>query len=600
MFSKNKYLIINILYKYIIFIKVAIIIVFFIFKSPCLQKIFYLCFVHFQDSLISKTKQEKNDKLYFLIHEHITSIYPPVDRLPAHPAPGLFSYASSASKRRTAPAHRRSDTRFARPAHRLPLPLRTKKGARNTTAQTKPEETAVAGRTIPGSRIPGRRLSGIQHRLSNGICKTSDSSGRPGEKSRHAGTSMYKEADELLNKIKRSSLPHYIIPYYYHLKRTLYGLLADYALEPEIRNDYNRHLNLYRDSILQSNPTNSFTYYVVKADELTAQHNYASALQILREALYRGQLNSHDRGIIYYGMAEVFAQTQQSDSTKIYYALSAQCDLKAAVREYVSLHRLAELLFNEGDIERAYNYIKCSVEDARACNARVRSLEFMPVFTIIEEVYQAQIQKQRELSITFTYITCAFCVILLITFVILFFQNHKLNSVKEKLNQTNQHLQTVNDSLTESNHVKEEYLSRYMDQCAVYIDKMDEYRRSLNKLASMGKMEELSKNLKSQNSINNERKMFYAEFDQSFLKLYPDFVEKFNKLLVPEARITPKPNALTPELRIYALVRLGTTDSTQIARFLCYSVTTIYNYRVKIRNSAICSRDDFEEQVKLL
>ena len=91
--------------------------------------------------------------------------------------------------------------------------------------------------------------------------------------------------------------------------------------------------------------------------------------------------------------------------------------------------------------------------------------------------------------------------------------------------------------------------------------------------------------------------MFYAEFDQSFLKLYPDFVEKFNELLVPEARITPKPNSLTPELRIYALVRLGTTDSNQIARFLCYSVSTIYNYRVKIRNSAIGSRDDFEERV---
>ena len=136
-----------------------------------------------------------------------------------------------------------------------------------------------------------------------------------------------------------------------------------------------------------------------------------------------------------------------------------------------------------------------------------------------------------------------------------------------------------------------------MDQCAVYIDKMDDYRRSLNKLASMGKVEELAKNLKSQNIINNERRMFYAEFDQSFLKLYPDFVEKFNELLVPEARITPKPNSLTPELRIYALVRLGTTDSVKIARFLCYSLSTIYNYRVKIRNSAIGSRDDFEERV---
>ena len=408
---------------------------------------------------------------------------------------------------------------------------------------------------------------------------------------------MYKEANELLEKMERKKLPHYIRPYYYHLKRTLYGLLADYSLQPDIRDSYTMQLNLYRDSILQVNSPSSFTYCVVKSDELTTRHDYAQALQILREELNQDDLNSHDRGIIYYCMAEIFAQTQQSDSTKIYYALSAQCDLKASVREYVSLHRLAELLFHEGDIERAYAYIKCSVEDAKACNARVRSLEFMPVFTIIEEVYQAQIQKQKALSITFTYITCAFCIILLITFVILFFQNHKLNSVKEKLNQTNKHLQTVNNSLTESNHVKEEYLSRYMDQCAVYIDKMDDYRRSLNKLASMGKVEELAKNLKSQNIINNERRMFYAEFDQSFLKLYPDFVEKFNELLVPEARITPKPNSLTPELRIYALVRLGTTDSVKIARFLCYSLSTIYNYRVKIRNSAIGSRDDFEERV---
>lgn len=408
---------------------------------------------------------------------------------------------------------------------------------------------------------------------------------------------MYKEANELLEKMERKKLPHYIRPYYYHLKRTLYGLLADYSLQPDIRDSYTMQLNLYRDSILQVNSPSSFTYCVVKSDELTARHDYAQALQILRERLAQDDLNSHDRGIIYYCMAEIFAQTQQSDSTKIYYALSAQCDLKASVKEYVSLHRLAEQLFHEGDIERAYAYIKCSVEDAEACNARVRSLEFMPVFTIIEEVYQAQIQKQKALSITFTYITCAFCVILLITFVILFFQNHKLNSVKEKLNQTNKHLQTVNNSLTESNHIKEEYLSRYMDQCAVYIDKMDDYRRSLNKLASMGKVEELAKNLKSQNIINNERRMFYAEFDQSFLKLYPDFVEKFNELLVPEARITPKPNSLTPELRIYALVRLGTTDSVKIARFLCYSLSTIYNYRVKIRNSAIGSRDDFEERV---
>ena len=73
---------------------------------------------------------------------------------------------------------------------------------------------------------------------------------------------MYKEADELLTKTERKQLPHYILPYYYHLKRTLYGLLADYALQPEIRDNYTQMLNLYRDSILQANPSTSFTYSV--------------------------------------------------------------------------------------------------------------------------------------------------------------------------------------------------------------------------------------------------------------------------------------------------------------------------------------------------
>ena len=77
---------------------------------------------------------------------------------------------------------------------------------------------------------------------------------------------MYKEANELLEKMERKKLPHYIRPYYYHLKRTLYGLLADYSLQPDIRDSYTMQLNLYRDSILQVNSPSSFTYCVVKSD----------------------------------------------------------------------------------------------------------------------------------------------------------------------------------------------------------------------------------------------------------------------------------------------------------------------------------------------
>ncbi|HNY23932.1 MAG TPA: hypothetical protein PKM89_04130, partial [Bacteroidales bacterium] len=51
------------------------------------------------------------------------------------------------------------------------------------------------------------------------------------------------------------------------------------------------------------------------------------------------------------------------------------------------------------------------------------------------------------------------------------------------------------------------------------------------------------------------------------------------------------------ELRIFALIRLGITDSVKIAEFLRFSVSTVYNYRVKFRNAAITGRDNFEEEV---
>jgi hypothetical protein len=50
-------------------------------------------------------------------------------------------------------------------------------------------------------------------------------------------------------------------------------------------------------------------------------------------------------------------------------------------------------------------------------------------------------------------------------------------------------------------------------------------------------------------------------------------------------------------LRIFALVRLGITDSVKIASFLRYSLSTIYNYRTKARNRSAVPREKFEEMV---
>ena len=64
-----------------------------------------------------------------------------------------------------------------------------------------------------------------------------------------------------------------------------------------------------------------------------------------------------------------------------------------------------------------------------------------------------------------------------------------------------------------------------------------------------------------------------------------------------ESVVPKNEGQLTTELRIFALIRLGVTDSTKIAHFLRYSISTIYNYRVKMRNRAKGERDEFETNV---
>jgi len=176
--------------------------------------------------------------------------------------------------------------------------------------------------------------------------------------------------------------------------------------------------------------------------------------------------------------------------------------------------------------------------------------------------------------------------------------NEQLILLNAELFATNSQLKKANEILVEVNIIKEEYIGRYMDQCSVYIDKLDSYRRMLNKTASAGKIQDLLQTIKSKEFIEVELVEFYNNFDITFLHLFPTFVEEFRKLQIDDEYVQLKPGQLlNTELRIYALMRLGIDDGIKIAHFLRCSLSTIYNYRTKIRNKASGLRDDFENMV---
>jgi hypothetical protein len=179
--------------------------------------------------------------------------------------------------------------------------------------------------------------------------------------------------------------------------------------------------------------------------------------------------------------------------------------------------------------------------------------------------------------------------------------NNQLKELNGELQQMNVCLQTANLELSDSNRIKEEYIGRFIKLCSTYINKSDAYRRMVNKKITTGQIAELLKTTHSQDTFDEELKELYTNFDAAFLHLFPDFVNKFNELLQKnDPIILKKGELLNTELRIFALIRLGIDDSSQIAEFLHYSVNTIYNYRAKVKNRAGVLRDDFERLVKAI
>lgn len=147
--------------------------------------------------------------------------------------------------------------------------------------------------------------------------------------------------------------------------------------------------------------------------------------------------------------------------------------------------------------------------------------------------------------------------------------NGQLNGLNEELRQMNSCLSATNIELSESNQIKEEYIARFIKLCSTYINRLDAYRRMVNKKVSAGQIAELLKITRSQDALDEELEELYANFDTAFLHLFPDFVKKFNDLLQDNERIVlKKDELLNTELRIFALIRLGIEDSSQIADFI--------------------------------
>jgi hypothetical protein len=420
---------------------------------------------------------------------------------------------------------------------------------------------------------------------------------------------MYKEGIDVLNTITPTSSSK---GSFYSVSRAIYGQMADNTSSIQEKNKYLSLLKKYQDSSIAYYPKNSTSFIIAKADWYLDQKEHNKTLDLLLPNFFKIKQNDPNRAIISYLISQAYKQKKDRLQEKKWLSISALSDLQLSKKEYISLRSLAFLLYEDGDIERAYIYIKRSLEDAVACNARLRTYEISKMLPIISESYQQQNETNKFQLVVFLISASFFILVLLALLILLFKQMKKLSSAKKELssandklselnielNTFNEKLNLSNNTLTEASFLKEIYIGRYMDQSSDYLGKLDEYQRKLNVLATTGKINDLISTVKSKDYIANELKEFYANFDETFLQLFPDFIQEFNALLLPNEAIQPKEGEqLNTELRIFALIRLGIKDSAKISVFLRYSISTIYNYRSQLKNKSAGPRDEFEERV---
>ena len=390
---------------------------------------------------------------------------------------------------------------------------------------------------------------------------------------------MYHEAVLCLDTIAASPVESDYQPYYFHLRRTLYGLMEDFAITESEKKQYHRLTQDYRDSIIRVEGE-GFVRELVRADALYAEGMYDEALLLVNNYESATRIDDNQVGLLAITKAQIYRALGNREEEKHYLIISACSDLKRAIREYIALRELAVLLYYEGDIEHAYRYMSCAIEDADAGNMRGRSFEISTIYPIVEQAHQRQeIIRTRLLYALIGSITL---ITLLLSVSLVYFAHQR-------------------KKLRRSNHIQTMYVGHYMQMSSLLIERFDEWRKKLHQMSKAEDLKHLQTEVASQRFTQEQLNAFYHDFDEAFLTIFPDFVEKVKMLLVEGTEFRIKEGEkLNTDLRVLCCIRLGITDSTQIASFLRYSLSTIYNSRTRMRNLAKGERDLFEQKIATL
>ncbi len=371
---------------------------------------------------------------------------------------------------------------------------------------------------------------------------------------------------------------------YHESGRQMYYFISSYYGGWLETYDYwnNRSIESQRQLIPLLDPASN-EYHLNLGEYFYNIREYARSREILLNLIGKIKKDSPTYAIATHILASI-ALTRGDRNEHLYFLTqSAIADTRQATLEVTSLQELAGVLYQMDDKRRAHEYISVAMNNAVESRASVRMMKTTELLSLVEGDHNSQIALWRTwmYAIIAVLVMCMFALI-----VSIFFLRRQLTRVAR-----------MKQELQDANQTKDVYLSQFLSLCSIYMDKLKQFGKVVNRKISAGQVDDLYKLTKSGKFVEEQSADFYKVFDDAFLHIYPNFVESVNSLLRPEERIVlADDEQLNSDLRILAFMRLGIDDTTRVAQILNFSVNTIYAYRNRLRNRAI-NRATFESDI---
>lgn len=424
----------------------------------------------------------------------------------------------------------------------------------------------------------------------------------------HTVQGHFEKALAVLNSIDTSRLSPEEKSRYFDNTAYAYSMYSVYLYDNhEQWRDQIDKANTYRDSIcaLHLPPGEDWLWVPLSiATEKEPKDVSGVDISAIKQSVDNATVPSRKNAINAYWLARYYEVANETDSALYYMANAAINDALIVNREIAAVHELALLLFDQGDLNRAYNYLLYDANQSNLYHNRFRIVALANILPTVRDAYLNEIQKRdRRLSIH-VWLLAALSLALAMLIVLIIMEFRRLKKTRNLLKTANSDLsasiaerdkaisslEKSNADLVEANKQKLSILAYTFKLTTQHINALEDYRKKLLRKYRAKQFDELGVLLNDPELMKELFQGFYESFDKTVLSLFPDFIEEYNAGVDDDSKVSPasvaKTRTLNTKLRIHALRRLGVSKSADIAQMLNVSIRTVYNNKISSGSTA--------------